>query len=73
MILEGAMMIVTVTVLTIFHPGVCFGGEWASANFGLRRKSQKQTTNVDESKEVSDSDYNVQISKTGHSSDVSEV
>jgi hypothetical protein len=33
MILDGAMVIMTGTCLTILHPGIGFGGKWAEAKF----------------------------------------
>ncbi|MCJ1400629.1 hypothetical protein MMC11_003837 [Xylographa trunciseda] len=41
MILEGAMVVIATTLLTVFHPGISFVGHWAAANFALRgRKNQ---------------------------------
>ncbi|KAF2683767.1 RTA1-domain-containing protein [Lentithecium fluviatile CBS 122367] len=36
MVLEAAMVLIAVTCLTIFHPGVAFQGRWADANFQLK-------------------------------------
>jgi hypothetical protein len=36
MILEGAMIVIATSCLTILHPGVCFKGYWSSANFHFR-------------------------------------
>jgi hypothetical protein len=36
MILEGAMVLIACICLTVFHPGVAFGGRWKEANFRLR-------------------------------------
>ena len=44
MILEGAMVVTACLALTILHPGVCFQGEWRSANFRL---GKQQRGNVD--------------------------
>jgi len=38
MILEGLMIITASLLLTSFHPGRCFDGEWDGANFTLRKK-----------------------------------
>jgi len=61
MVLEGAMVIIAVLSLTIFHPGVCFGGLWGRANFTLRRGQEKQGTvnaNREASKEVATYELN---------------
>ena len=42
MILEGAMIILACLVLTAFHPGVTFAGEWRQANFTLRQRKESQ-------------------------------
>lgn len=39
MILEGALIVIACTALTIFHPGFAFRGKWHEADFKL--KSQK--------------------------------
>lgn len=31
MILEGAMIGIATLCLTVFHPGICFGGQWGEA------------------------------------------
>jgi len=36
MILEGAMVVIAVGLLTAFHPGFAFGGMWNSATWTLR-------------------------------------
>lgn len=41
MILEGAMIILAVTLLTILHPAVAFQGEWHKANFAIRKSKDK--------------------------------
>ncbi|KAI9720232.1 MAG: hypothetical protein M1812_003050 [Candelaria pacifica] len=43
MILEGAMIIIAVTSLTLFHPGFSFQGNWAGANFNLRAKKDAKS------------------------------
>jgi hypothetical protein len=43
MIFEGPMLILAVTCLTVFHPGVCFDGRWAEAH----PSSKKQTKRLD--------------------------
>ena len=37
MVLDGVMVIIAVTVLTVLHPGVAFQGHWSAANFNLRK------------------------------------
>lgn len=47
MVLEGAMVIIACIALTVFHPGVAFGGKWDQANFKFRAIKQQgleQTT-----------------------------
>lgn len=36
MILEGPMIIMACTALTLFHPGIAFQGHWHDANFSYR-------------------------------------
>jgi hypothetical protein len=38
MIMEAAMIIIACTCLSVFHPGTCFQGAWAEANFKFRSK-----------------------------------
>ena len=54
MILEGAMVILASLLLTAFHPGIAFAGEWQSANFTLGR--QKQFSRKGEAQEFSSMD-----------------
>jgi hypothetical protein len=43
MILEGPMIFIAVTVLTIWHPGYVFGATlWVEAGFHLRSKKDLQ-------------------------------
>ncbi|MCJ1477671.1 hypothetical protein MMC13_006344 [Lambiella insularis] len=58
MVLEGAMIVIAITALTTFHPGVCFEGYWAAADFGLKGR-KKQRANVDGEKEVMDDEAGV--------------
>ena len=42
MILEGAMVVSACILLTVFHPGLAFGGAWSAATWTLRtREAQK--------------------------------
>lgn len=41
MILEGAMVILAVSLLTILHPALAFQGEFHNANFALRKSKDK--------------------------------
>lgn len=54
MILEGAMIILAVTSLTIFHPGTCFQGSWNQANFSIRASKDRARAQNIESHEVND-------------------
>ncbi|KAF8846726.1 RTA1-domain-containing protein [Acephala macrosclerotiorum] len=38
MVLEGMMILMACIALTLFHPGVCFQGQWDSADFHLTKK-----------------------------------
>ena len=38
MILDGTMLILATTALTVFHPGLCFAGNWIDADFGVFRR-----------------------------------
>ncbi len=50
MILEGPMVIIACTVLTVFHPGIAFQGAWKEADFTFRPffKSHKNLNVVSE-------------------------
>jgi len=43
MILEGAMIVIATSCLTILHPGVCFKGSWSAANFHFRSEKGRDT------------------------------
>lgn len=36
MVLEGVMVVVATSCLTLLHPGICFQGNWSAANFSLQ-------------------------------------
>ncbi len=36
MVLEGAMIVIAVILLTVLHPGPAFGGTWSNATWSLR-------------------------------------
>lgn len=40
MVLEGAMVVIACISLTVFHPGVSFGGKWDQGNFKFRPLKQ---------------------------------
>lgn len=40
MVLEGPMIIIAVTALTVFHPGLAFSGEWNDASWSFRSKKR---------------------------------
>lgn len=45
------MIIIAVTMLTLFHPGVAFAGNWAAAGWKLRKaKGGEAAGAVEESK-----------------------
>lgn len=44
MILDGVMIILSSTCLTVFHPGVGFGKQWAEAGFRFRKGKQSPIT-----------------------------
>lgn len=44
MVLDGVMIILAITFLTILHPGVAFQGHWSAANFTLRKSKGQQPT-----------------------------
>jgi hypothetical protein len=44
MILEGVMVIIATTCLTLLHPGVSFQGAWSAANFSLRGRKKGNET-----------------------------
>jgi len=48
MILEGAMIVIATSCLTLLHPGIAFQGVWAEANFSFRtsknRDAEKMVT-----------------------------
>jgi hypothetical protein len=41
MVLEGVMVIIASTALTVFHPGPCFAGKWKAAHFFRKSKGKK--------------------------------
>lgn len=43
MVLEGSMIVIATTCLTIFHPAICFRGAWHEANFTLRTKKDRSS------------------------------
>ena len=50
MILDGAMMVITVTLLTTAHPGFTIGAIWQAGNFRLRRA--KKTSKAEAMRET---------------------
>lgn len=38
MVMEGVMIVLATTCLTLLHPAVCFQGAWDEANFRFRTK-----------------------------------
>ena len=41
MVLKGSMIIIAVSLLTIFHHGFAFGGDWSAASWSLRKLKSK--------------------------------
>jgi hypothetical protein len=41
MVLEGAMIILATTALTLFHPGWAFGSMWADAGWNWKNKQAR--------------------------------
>ncbi len=56
MILEGLMIVIATTCLTVFHPAVCFQGVWHEANFTFRTKkgASAKLYSTDEENQFSD-------------------
>ncbi|KAJ5216412.1 RTA1-domain-containing protein [Penicillium cinerascens] len=50
MILEGAMIVIATLCLTVFHPGVCFDGQWGETKWTFRqsRGSDMELISVDD-------------------------
>ena len=54
MILEGAMVVSAVILLTVLHPGIAFQGHWQETNFSLRAsKDRLRTQGGSDGKELS--------------------
>lgn len=51
MVLDGTMLIIACTALTVLHPGVAFGDVWQEANFHFRTKRYKTSGAVSEDSE----------------------
>ncbi len=45
MVLEGAMVVLATSVLTIFHPGIVFGEKWKDA--GWTWKNSRSGTDIE--------------------------
>lgn len=48
MILEGPMIFLAVTALTILHPGIAFDGQWVQAGWSLRGRETGKEDSVNE-------------------------
>lgn len=44
MVLEGPMIFLAVTFLTVLHPGFCFGGQWATAGWSMRGRKNNASS-----------------------------
>ncbi|WPG99733.1 Hypothetical protein R9X50_00255200 [Acrodontium crateriforme] len=47
LVLDGAMMALATILLTAFHPGPAFGGQWSAANWTFKSKKPKTTSEID--------------------------
>lgn len=47
MVLEGVMIIIACTCLTLLHPAVCFQGVWHEANFVFRTSKHRHSGSKD--------------------------
>ena len=52
MILEGAMVVLAVLLLTVLHPAVAFQGNWHKANFALRKSKDAKMGAKDDSSDT---------------------
>jgi hypothetical protein len=53
MALEGGMLFIATTCLTVLHPHFAFQGHWHSANFGMRKdKAGKYTKPTEDNIEL---------------------
>jgi hypothetical protein len=53
MILDGVMVIIACTCLTVMHPGIGFGNKWAEAKFPFRKKVETNRERETEEEVVS--------------------
>jgi hypothetical protein len=44
MVLEGAMIVIATSCLTLLHPTICFQGAWHEANFNFRTKKNNSSS-----------------------------
>jgi hypothetical protein len=47
MVLEGLMIVIACTCLTVLHPAVCFQGVWQEANFKFRTSKDRSNGKLD--------------------------
>ncbi|RDW84844.1 hypothetical protein BP6252_02434 [Coleophoma cylindrospora] len=59
MLLDNAMVAIAVVVLTIFHPGLCFQGQWQGSDYSVRRSTDFKTT---DGKRLSASSFSSELS-----------
>jgi len=62
MILEGAMIIIAISSLTIFHPGVSFAGQWTEADFTLRKREDEKTVGEESTVTIPGPEYELKSS-----------
>lgn len=56
MILEGAMIIIGVTAITVMHPCFAFGNDWSAATWSLRAKKGVEVGLVGKNGQASESE-----------------
>ena len=57
MVLEGPMIFLAVTALTILHPGFAFGGRWAAAGWSMRGRKVVPSVDGEELMQSKNSGY----------------
>lgn len=57
MILDGAMVSIGSILLTVYHPGLSFQGNWSNANFSMKGKNRTEN----EAEKVSTADSTTQL------------
>jgi RTA1 like protein len=47
MVLEGVIIILAISMLTVFHPGCSFGGSWSTTGWKIRNHKTYQDGSVE--------------------------